>query len=336
VPAYFLAGLFYCRAGIPGGGGVTISNRAPVAAVVFLVLAAATAGGVGRVYVADQALSRVEPLSLRYNAAREILRHEVEPGEAPPTPNPIPARAITSFVSNSEKLKAMGFFVRPSPTSPGNYERIPVNQVMPRNALFVVRHLTRARVIATEAAHQWIPRFVEVDGGFPYRAELAYHIYSWYEMLIRHTGTRPERSVMARDAEKWAREFVERSPYNGWAYMVLGRALWMRAGNEFGADGLKPVYEEAEERLEAKWGDAGQPEGELPRDHKLRLYREGLHYFEKAVEHNAAVPEMYYEYAGRLDELATWIDDPAEEEALRQRAQGVRERAAEVAAASPF
>lgn len=281
LPLYLVCGLFLGQIGLPQ----LPARVTRISFIAFLVVAAVTAGGASRVYVADKQLQTLGNRTLRLNAAYYLIIDAQQPRSEFRAPS---ANAMTSFISNSNQLQAMGFFGVPA--GPNQFRKLPMGPEMPPNAKFFAEDKVRAIAIGKQGVEKWLPLHMEVDASFPYRPDLAHDIYLYHELLFRTASTAVEQQRLGDTAVRWAKTYMERDPYSGWARMTYGKSMWIRAGIE-------------------------------PPSRQIEAYEEALEQYEAAVRYMPSQPEVYRQFIERLDELTDRFGSKYPERAKEWRAK---------------
>lgn len=287
----------FCLAGIsaatlPGTEAAGPARRRPVLLAGLLCAAALTAGAASRMQMADAKVAELGPISANLEAAVTLLTAGTGPNAGNATF--LPASSVTSLVYNSNELESMGYFARPADGQTRGdvsaYVRIPMAPVLPLDTAFIVEKPEQARLIGRAATQRWIERAAAADEAYPYRWRLAFDLFQMHEILANTAPDGPAKAAALAGCEHWARTFIKRNAFNGFAYYTLGKALWMRG-----------EYAEAQ--------TLGSGEGS---------FREALDALSRATQANPSEPELWGAYANYAYALCGMLEARGEQAKGRQ------------------
>jgi tetratricopeptide (TPR) repeat protein len=220
---------------------LTGAKRSGAVLVAVLCLSALTAGGTSRMYIADGRLASLGAIRELLQATMTLVSAGTATGQGEQQQvDYIQAFKLTALVDNSNELKSMGYFAAPSADGPRAdgapvFTRIPIAPTLPPETVFIIEHPEQARLIGRTSAQEWITRATEVDRAYPYRWKLAFDIFQMNEVLLNASRGEAEKKPYVDACLHWAETFLARNPYNGFAHMVMGKALWYRGDWEAAA-----------------------------------------------------------------------------------------------------
>lgn len=298
--AFVLAGLLCSNAAqrAPASGKPLRLSQA-IGAALILISMFAGAWSL-RIFRFDHAAGPETDMLPRLNAAHFFLAR-VRPEQDDPLQAPsVHFREAALLVTDTSKLQAFGAVGVPQNDDPAVLRPPAPNEPLPFSARLVITDPVAAHAAGRDAAQDWLAFFEAVDDGYPFSAEMANHIYQWYEVFIEAEPERERRKPLVMTAFDWAERAVERSPMQAAYHDALGRAYY-RLGN----------VERGERQLQA--------------------FKEGLDQYRVAVTLFPTGAQMWQNYGlvlkqyarvlasiGRADEAAKY--DAAGDQALQRAA----------------
>jgi hypothetical protein len=105
------------------------------------------------------------------------------------------------------------------------------NDVLNR-AMIYVKDMKLAWEFANKRLDPWIVIYERADYIFPYDVDLALYLFQFYQLkreLALNANEANDVKIATLKCEEWAKECVERSPYNFTSRHFYGKALWFRA-----------------------------------------------------------------------------------------------------------
>ncbi len=288
---YAMAGLFFAIAGLnPAAASteasasnpvwkyvaagalsvLTLYTTAAVTRIYFYDLGTTESGGLGRLYV----IGDRKPMEAKLEAAQVVKQELTKLDMSAGNPPIVQVLGALRAIPDLAELQTLGTIRVPLPENPRMFQRLKPGQAVPMNGyvFFDLQALPAARAALRKAAERRIEVLHEWDKSYPHDAEMAAHIFSWYDLLFSITDNVQEKKRYAAEAERWSRTATERSPESFIWWSFYAKSLWMRGSLEPGEPGID-------------------------------FYRTGLQYYRKAAALYPTGPSLAFQLGNALQRL---------------------------------
>ncbi|MDQ1256197.1 MAG: O-antigen ligase protein [Candidatus Hydrogenedentes bacterium] len=212
-------------------------------ALPFLIAAALVSGMALRVYLPEFILGGRQYINVGNDKVRmmkyrlgEFFLKEVGPRKPGDPPCHESVEAIVQLIPLRSQLESFGDIWVAASTPGGRNRRLAPGEPVPPNSFLVVTDPEMARKVALEAIERWIKQIEIADSIFPHHPEIAAHLVAWYDLLCSVTADPEKQREYIGEYVRWAKAGLDRSPEQSWYHEWYGKALWLRANIETGAE----------------------------------------------------------------------------------------------------
>ena len=211
----------------------TRSGAFTYALMALLVVAALVMGASTRVFLQEQALSRMKFLNItRTQVLQErlvlgqyflqVVRNHAKAQKQPP---PMSVLQCMLLFKDTQELADIGTLYEPTTNG---HRRLENGETPSEQAIVVFDKPWEANFAARPHLVNWVRELEYLDSLFPYEPELAHHIGEWYGMISDALGEndKVEKDEFGLLNLIWAKEAIERNAQQADLYIALGNAYW--------------------------------------------------------------------------------------------------------------